>query len=68
MFGRVKFLEAELARKDEIIERLLDRLMARDLTQFKAFTPDAFLDSPDPEEPSRLWDSTGLIDVDVPKE
>lgn len=68
MFGRVRFLEAELARKDKVIEQLLDRLMARDLSQFRALQPDSFLAQPDEPAPSRLWDSTGLIDVDVPEE
>lgn len=63
--SRVRFLEAELAKKDALIESLLDRLMARSFEQFKAHEPDAFLEA-NPYVPRRvLFDDTGLLEVDL---
>lgn len=70
MFGsrHAAFLEAELARKDKVIETLLNRLMARDLQQFRALEPDSFLQTESSSPPDRLYDETGLMSVDLPEE
>lgn len=67
IFGRryARVLEAQLARKDEIIDSLLNRLMARSYEQFHATEPDSFLSQPDPAPSRRLYDSTGLLEVDT---
>lgn len=62
--------EAEIARKDERIAELEDRLTARSLAELRAFRPVAIrAPEPDPHEGmDYLTDPTGIIGEWVPRE